>query len=265
MGSTNKTTNIELSQFLGSDSPKWLTDYNGDMQKIDTFAGAIQAQADATALVVGSHTASIETLQNESSDYNTAIQQLRTDVDGNTGSINTINSLIGNGEPTTTDKTLIGAINELHSDLISTDSKTDALSVYKIYHTSQSVEVLTTDTIADVATKVFAAINIQLAGLSNDEFLVIDAITAGNYRFKPERLYRYNNADTANVFSGSLVIETATKLTFGTINFSSSSRISLTDITFPSTVSGANYDDTTLLSTLGISSVSVGYQVLKTL
>ena len=35
MASTTKTTNLELSQFVGTDKPAWLTDYNGDMQKID--------------------------------------------------------------------------------------------------------------------------------------------------------------------------------------------------------------------------------------
>lgn len=36
MSSTNKTTNYELSQFVGSDKPTWLGDYNSDMAKIDT-------------------------------------------------------------------------------------------------------------------------------------------------------------------------------------------------------------------------------------
>ena len=44
MSSTNKTTNYELSQFLGSDKPAWLVDYNGDMLKIDT---QMKANADA--------------------------------------------------------------------------------------------------------------------------------------------------------------------------------------------------------------------------
>lgn len=35
MTATNKTTNYELSQFVGSDRPTWLGDYNGDMSKID--------------------------------------------------------------------------------------------------------------------------------------------------------------------------------------------------------------------------------------
>lgn len=35
MTATNKTENYELSQFVGSDRPTWLGDYNGDMSKID--------------------------------------------------------------------------------------------------------------------------------------------------------------------------------------------------------------------------------------
>ena len=36
MSSTNKTTYYELSQYVGTDKPTYLTDYNGDMRKIDT-------------------------------------------------------------------------------------------------------------------------------------------------------------------------------------------------------------------------------------
>lgn len=117
MSSTNKTVNLELSQFIGSDKPQWLVDYNGDMSKIDGGYATVKSQADATDLVVSSHTSSISALSSTTSEQGIAISGLRTDVDGNTGSINTINSLIGNGEPTTTDKTIIGAINELKGDI----------------------------------------------------------------------------------------------------------------------------------------------------
>lgn len=46
MSSTNKTTNYDLSQFIGTDKPAWLSDYNGDMGKIDT--GIHTAQTTAT-------------------------------------------------------------------------------------------------------------------------------------------------------------------------------------------------------------------------
>lgn len=35
MTATNKTTNYELSQFVGTDRPTWLGDYNSDISKID--------------------------------------------------------------------------------------------------------------------------------------------------------------------------------------------------------------------------------------
>ena len=54
MASTNKTTNYELSQFLGSDKPAWLSDYNSDMNKIDT---QMKANADA-ATSAGSNASS---------------------------------------------------------------------------------------------------------------------------------------------------------------------------------------------------------------
>lgn len=35
MTATNHTENYNLSQFVGTDRPTWLVDYNGDMTKID--------------------------------------------------------------------------------------------------------------------------------------------------------------------------------------------------------------------------------------
>ena len=54
MSSTNKTSNYELSQFLGTDKPAWLSDYNTDMSKIDT---QMKANADAATAATGSATA----------------------------------------------------------------------------------------------------------------------------------------------------------------------------------------------------------------
>lgn len=43
MASTNKTTTLDLSQFVGTDKPDWLTDYNEDMEKIDTWATTVDS------------------------------------------------------------------------------------------------------------------------------------------------------------------------------------------------------------------------------
>lgn len=62
MVSTNKTTNYDLSQFVGTDRPTWLGDYNSDMEKIDAQmkanADAIE-QATAGGLTSVSHTADL--------------------------------------------------------------------------------------------------------------------------------------------------------------------------------------------------------------
>nr|DAT68335.1 MAG TPA: hypothetical protein [Caudoviricetes sp.] len=43
MASTNKTTTLDLSQFVGTDKPDWLTDYNEDMEKIDAWATSAES------------------------------------------------------------------------------------------------------------------------------------------------------------------------------------------------------------------------------
>ena len=64
MSSTNKTSNYNLSQFIGSDKPAWLADYNQDMSKID---GQMKLNADGVTTVDGkadSNTTAIGTLAN---------------------------------------------------------------------------------------------------------------------------------------------------------------------------------------------------------
>lgn len=62
MASTNKTANYDLSQFVGTDRPTWLGDYNSDMTKIDA---QLKRNADDIASVAGggltsvSHTADL--------------------------------------------------------------------------------------------------------------------------------------------------------------------------------------------------------------
>ena len=116
MSATNATTNYALPLFIGTDKPAWIVDWNGAMTAIDAaikgvdtdVQGAITSISGLSS-TVASHTSSISTITGQitviTNNLNTAI-----------GNINTINSLIGNGTPTTTDQTLIGAINELHAD-----------------------------------------------------------------------------------------------------------------------------------------------------
>lgn len=110
MGHTNSTVNYNLPQFVGTDKPSWLGDVNGAFLAIDTAIAAAKTEADSAAggvaglqVTVGSHTTQIGTLTDT--------------VTAQGGTLNTVTALIGNGEPTTTDKTIIGAINELNAEI----------------------------------------------------------------------------------------------------------------------------------------------------
>lgn len=116
MSATNATTNYSFPLFIGTDKPAWLVDWNSAMTDIDSAIKAVDtdvqgAIVDISGLssTVASHTSSISTISGQ-------ITVITTNLNTATGNINTINSLIGNGTPTTTDQTIIGAINELHAD-----------------------------------------------------------------------------------------------------------------------------------------------------
>lgn len=109
MGHTNSTVNYNLPQFVGTDKPSWLGDVNNAFLAIDAAIAAAKTEADSAAggvaglqTTVGSHTTQIGTLTEA--------------VTAQGGTLNSVTALIGNGTPTTTDQTIIGAINELHAD-----------------------------------------------------------------------------------------------------------------------------------------------------
>ena len=127
MSATNQTAVYGLPIFLGSDVPSWLTDWNGAMGDIDTAIAAAKAAADAAASTAGTAATDIVTINGQITSLQNTVGTHTTQIGTISGNINTINSLIGNGTPTTTDQTLIGAINELHAnqgdlaDLTTTD------------------------------------------------------------------------------------------------------------------------------------------------
>lgn len=118
-GSTNKTSHYELSQYVGSDKPTYLVDYNSDMSKID--AGIYSAESKAT--INEGSIGDLTTLSTTNkTDLVSAINEVNTQVGTNTGDISTLNTSVsantGNigvmANLETTDKTnLVNAINEL--------------------------------------------------------------------------------------------------------------------------------------------------------
>lgn len=106
MASTNKTSNYELSQFLGTDKPAWLSDYNTDMSKIDT---QMKANADAATAAAGSATTAntaIGTLASLTTDEKTSL----------VGAINEVDSHADTAQNTATSANTIAGQAKLKAD-----------------------------------------------------------------------------------------------------------------------------------------------------
>ena len=124
MAFSEQTAHYGLPHWLGDDKPTFLVDLNGAFSTIDTqiynaAQEGLQGQQDAQTVdnKVTALTNRVGTLETDNLANKANISALDTTVTGQGGAINTINSLIGNGEPTTQDKTIIGAINELAGDI----------------------------------------------------------------------------------------------------------------------------------------------------
>ena len=135
MSATNTTVNYSFPLFIGTDKPAWLVDWNGAMAAIDTAIKNAADAAGSAATDISALSLTVEGLSTTVGSHTTAITGLTTSVNGLTGTVNTITSLIGNGQPTTTDKTLIGAINEINAKVGSADKKTLAANATSISFT----------------------------------------------------------------------------------------------------------------------------------
>lgn len=83
MSSTNKTTNYKLSQYIGTDKPTFLGDYNADMLKIDTQLKANADSASNAASAAGAAKAVAE-------DASKKVQNLNNSVTANSEDISSL-------------------------------------------------------------------------------------------------------------------------------------------------------------------------------
>lgn len=97
MASTNKTTNYELSQFIGTDKPAWLTDYNSDMGKIDAGVAAAQSTATGADGKATANASAIGTLSNLTTTAKTDLVSATNEVNTTAGTaLNTATGAAGN-------------------------------------------------------------------------------------------------------------------------------------------------------------------------
>lgn len=86
MSSTNKTNYYKLSQYIGTDKPTYLGDYNSDMSKIDAGIHEVQETATTANQTAGSAEAkvtalspNVEALQNDMASVKASVQSLTVD------------------------------------------------------------------------------------------------------------------------------------------------------------------------------------------
>ena len=143
MGYTNKTTHYELPQYVATDKPKYLTDFNETMVAIDTQmytnaqaaatadgkAVAAKDVADGAVTSIGVLDAQINGNPEDPSDTG-----LAGEVSGIDTELNTVQSLIGSGTPTTSNQTIIGAINSIEASIAPAE---DSASLGASYETGE--------------------------------------------------------------------------------------------------------------------------------
>ena len=116
MSSTNKTSNLQLSQFVATDTPAWLVDYNGDMAKIDDGVGRVEVLAETASTQAVGVANSLQTTNQTVATLSGQIANVQTQATGNTNSINGINQRLGNSDISGVgDGTVTGAINALNA------------------------------------------------------------------------------------------------------------------------------------------------------
>ena len=123
MASTNKTTHYELSQYVGSDKPTYLTDYNNDMSAIDTGIYNAQTKADSGYSLANTADGKADTAI-------TNAGYAQTDASTALTRIGTMANL------TTTEKTsIVGAINEVDENVDTLNEKFN-FTTFTTYGTS---------------------------------------------------------------------------------------------------------------------------------
>lgn len=80
MSSTNKTPNYDLSQYVGTDKPTYLGDYNGDMLKIDTQMKENENSATNAISQAGQAIAKVTELEGEITDFSDSVTELTDEV-----------------------------------------------------------------------------------------------------------------------------------------------------------------------------------------
>ena len=187
MSATNSTTNYHMSQFIGTDKPAWLSDYNGDMAKIDA---QMKLNADGVTSASGSATTA-------NTNIGTMANLGTTDKTSLVGAINEVNTNLG---------TVSGVANSASTTASSASNKADtALSDLAKFNLTQKSTLSVSSNNGTVDTNV-ANTNVQFATDSTNSIFKVYGrilisnvsgsgdlvITLGQTSLRPETAYDIN-------------------------------------------------------------------------
>lgn len=150
MSSTNKTANYQLSQFVGTDIPSILNDYNGDMRKIDS------AIKDAS-VAGGDNATAIAELQTSTARMNTEIGGINSTVNTLSGRVVGIEDVIPataseqNKLLTAQELPEIPSITELQEQVDEMGADVKAIQLCVPANASQNNKLATTNQIPDTS------------------------------------------------------------------------------------------------------------------
>lgn len=267
MGATNLTPNYELSQFIGTDKPAWLQDYNGDMLKIDTgIAGAKTAADNAQSAADGAQ-GDATTALSDIANINTELGTVENTLSTATGNINTINSLIGNGTPTTTDQTIIGAINEINAGLNGSGGVADQVDALKTCATLVHSRVYSgspdgVKTIAELGKEAGDAL---LAIVNDAQYtgkkLLIDGVFIGGIGTFIFPMYTINLTGSLTGFAtqGELATIDTNKLTTRTWYFGGTGNITMKKVEIDGNGVTSSYEG----ATVATSGITIDYRIVE--
>lgn len=255
MASTNKTTNYELSQYVGSDKPSYLNDYNQDMNRIDLGIHAAKSEADTNATAIGTLSSltttaktdlvsAINEVDSEASTANATATQADGKANTNATAIGTIANL-----DTTTKSDLVSAINEVNYNLgLFNLTNFSTLTITPSKGTTSSTLGLAKNSNGSLF-KVYGEIDIYGLSISNYEEITVTTSDTG---LRPDKAYTINALGIKILGSGSIITNMAfnqsvTVNTNGTLTMTcaiTSEYTTMRIILFPCLLFNSNFGDT---------------------
>lgn len=189
MASTNKTTNYELSQFVGSDKPAWLSDYNQDMSKIDAGIHSAKSTADGADGKADSNATAIGDITQLTTTNKTSL----------VSAVNEVNTLAGTAQETANTASTSASQAKTEADGIASyltlsSTVTPTISANK-GTVSSSANITVKKNSTNSLAKIYGTINVSNLQNSSGSF----TCTIGDTGLRPSSAITFNGCATVRV------------------------------------------------------------------